>query len=322
MAREHSKFEFRYDQNDQLVQTRFQGLNGMPNLNRSHQYDLVGNRIKDSKNGVGEFLGNFLLKNEESNFTADPDGFGQTIEEQTGDQSKKYSYRADGKISSFQSGNLFVTYHYDAFDRLVGKSINKDGSPFTNTFVHLAKQSRVLLGKAGNGEVTKYIDGTGVAERLGEVKGTQGKGYITDHLGSVLNTSVGGVNRIFGAFGEINVEPKITNSSSPLTYGFTGHMIDLESGHNRTEYRQYDASIGRWLSQDPLGYSSGDGSNYFTYVKNNPKVYFDTNGLAHSSTAVQGGGTWSLPFVVGLPMFCPSPEDLIVKSNQDKKLST
>ena len=101
MGREHSKFEFRYDQNDQLIQTRFQGMNGMPNLNRSHQYDFAGNRIRDSKNGVGEFLGNFLLRNEDSTFVADPDGRGELTEEITGDQKKVYSYRSDGKISGY-----------------------------------------------------------------------------------------------------------------------------------------------------------------------------------------------------------------------------
>ena len=97
------------------------------------------------------------------------------------------------------------------------------------------------------------------------------------HLGSVLNSEVAGSSKIFGLFGEISTHTTITPASSPVTYGFTGHMVDLESGLNRTQYRQYDSKVGRWLSQDPIGSKSGD-LNYYGYVKNIRLILTDPDG--------------------------------------------
>jgi RHS repeat-associated protein len=189
---------------------------------------------------------------------------------------KNYTYRPDGKISGFQSGNLSVSYFYDGLDRLIAKLINENGTTYTQSFTHLGNSNRILLGKAGDGSVTTYIDGKGASERLGEVKNGVGKGYITDHLGSVLNSAVAGSSKAYGLFGEIFANPKISQTANPVVYGFTGHMIDLESGLNRTEFRQYDSKIGRWLSQEPAGL---DGPNPYWYVKNRPLVMIDPNGL-------------------------------------------
>jgi RHS repeat-associated protein len=42
------------------------------------------------------------------------------------------------------------------------------------------------------------------------------------------------------------------NSSTTYRYGFDGTEHDAEDGYNTTDYRQYDARIGRWLSKDPV----------------------------------------------------------------------
>lgn len=209
--------------------------------------------------------------------TASPDGFGEVAQEVTGDKVKNYTYRVDGKIASFSSGSLNVNYHYDGLDRLVAKTIN-DGSSYTQSFTHLGSENRVLLGKAGDGSITTYIDGQGFSERLGEVRGGVGKGYITDHLGSVLNSPVAGSSKSFGLFGESVAKASISPTSAPVVYGYTGHIVDVESGLNRTEYRQYDTKNGRWLSQDPAGHESGD-DNLYRYVLNKPLTLTDFDGL-------------------------------------------
>lgn len=290
MAREHSTYDLSYDPADQLVKSVFKGLQGVPAYNREFGYDGVGNRLSDShSNTLSEFVSNFLTRNGETNFLAHPDGFGETVQETTGTITKNYSYRADGKISGFTSGAVSVGYHYDGLDRLVAKTIN-DGSSYTQSFIHLGDENRVLLGKAGDGSVTTYIDGQGVAERLGEVKNGVGKGYITDHLGSVLNSPVAGAWKSYGLYGELAVNPGISLTSSPMLFGFTGHMVDAESGLIRTEFRQYDAKLGRWLAQEPEG---EDGPNSYWYAKNNPLINIDPDGLSHRNITdhtVGGGG--------------------------------
>ncbi len=40
----------------------------------------------------------------------------------------------------------------------------------------------------------------------------------------------------------------------------------------------YDPGIGRWLSEDPIGFEAGD-SNLYRYVANNPTNHTDPSGL-------------------------------------------
>lgn len=307
IARENARYELGYDEADQLVSSKYKGQNGVPSYNRSFGYDLVGNRVNDSIAGLGVFQSNFLTNNGVSTFEADSDGRGEVVRENTGDKTKSYTYRGDGKINTFSDGSTQATYYYDGLDRLIAKAISANGTQFTQSFVNLASENRVLLGKAGDGSVTTYIDGQGAAEHLGEVKGGVGRGYITDHLGSVLNSSLAGFGRAYGLYGELASEVKISAASSPVVYGFTGHSVDLESGLNRTDYRQYDSKVGRWLSQDPIGLDGGD-ENYYRYVSNRPSLYVDTTGLffedfiaRHTSAGMQAAiGTGAALVGVGL----------------------
>lgn len=288
MAREHSTYDLAYDVVNQLIGSKMKGMQGVPAYNKFWEYDALGNRI-GSDGGAGSFVSNFLTQNGTSSFTADPDGFGQTVQENIGDKAKNYTYRADGKIASFSSGALVVNYHYDGLDRLIAKAINENGNAYTQSFVHLGDEHRVLLGKAGDGIVTTYVDGQGVAEHLGEVKGSVGKAYLTDHLGSVLNSPPAGSWKIYGIFGESSAPAAIGPTTSPVTYGFTGHMIDLESGLNRTPHRLYNPKIGSWVSQDPIGYRAGD-TNYYRYVFNQPLLNTDLSGLRCEKAIGLGAG--------------------------------
>lgn len=288
LGRENARYSLAYDAADQLVESKHVAIQGIPTYNRQFGYDLVGNRISDSVNGPGTFEANFLKSNNGSSFDADPDGLGEVVKEVSGQQVKNYTYRADEKIASYSDGSTQASYFYDGLDRIVAKAISKDGTQFTNSFVNLGQENRVLLGKAGDGSITTYIDGKGAAEHLGEVKGGVGKGYITDHLGSVLNSPLTGFGRNYGLFGESISKVSVSPASGPATYGFTGHMVDLESGLNRTEFRQYDPKIGRWLTQEPVGL---DGPHLYHYAHSNPQRFVDSNGLA--SAAPEGGGGYS-----------------------------
>lgn len=91
--------------------------------------------------------------------------------------------------------------------------------------MHLGTEDRILLGKAGDGSITAYIDGQGVDEHLGEVKGSTAKYYVTDHLGSVLNGDAAGTNKSFGIFGEMNSNPTFSSTSNPVMYGHQGKSM-------------------------------------------------------------------------------------------------
>ena len=56
------------------------------------------------------------------------------------------------------------------------------------------------------------------------------------------------------------------------------HCYDAASGTNYNYFRDYDPSIGRYVESDPIGL--GGGLNTYGYVKGNPLIYVDDDGLA------------------------------------------
>ena len=59
----------------------------------------------------------------------------------------------------------------------------------------------------------------------------------------------------------------VTNDTSPgLTpFGFAGGLYDKDTGLVRFGARDYDASVGRWTSKDPI-FFAGDPINLYGYV--------------------------------------------------------
>ena len=63
--------------------------------------------------------------------------------------------------------------------------------------------------------------------------------------------------------------------------GFTGHLQDEDLGLTYMQARYYDPVIGRFYSNDPVGYTSANpvmSFNRYLYVNNNPYKYTDPDG--------------------------------------------
>ena len=233
-------------------------------------------RVSDSQNGNGNFTANFLISNGVSSFRADHDGFGDTILELF-PVLKSYSYQSDDRLTGFRSESTHVAYYYDPFGRRVAKMINLGGTSFTQTYLHLGMQDRILMGKGGDGTITTYIDGQGVDEHLGEVKDATAKGYVADHLGSVLNSEMAGPSKRFGLMGEVNTSIPVAPSMNPVMYGWQGLRYDAESGQWDNLARQYNPNTGTFLTQEPTGM---DGPNLYWALRNNPLRFRDPDGLS------------------------------------------
>jgi RHS repeat-associated protein len=109
--------------------------------------------------------------------------------------------------------------------------------------------------------------------------------YMTDHLGMIreviasnnLQTDV----LAFDAFGTLLSE---TNSAYGDRYKYTGREFDNETRLQYNRSRYLNATISRWMSQDPLGSNAGD-TNYYRYVGNNPIYNTDPSGLIQQQAA-------------------------------------
>ncbi|WP_220465316.1 MULTISPECIES: RHS repeat-associated core domain-containing protein [unclassified Colwellia] len=63
--------------------------------------------------------------------------------------------------------------------------------------------------------------------------------------------------------------------------GYTGHKFDTDIGLSYMQARYYDPVIGRFYSNDPVGFTGEvDTFNRYSYVANNPYKYTDPAGEA------------------------------------------
>lgn len=99
--------------------------------------------------------------------------------------------------------------------------------------------------------------------------------YIhTDVLGSPVaetNSSGGFVKFHYKPFGE-------TLEAKRNDVGYTGHMEDKELGLTYMQARYYDPVIGRFYSNDPVGFNNVHNFNRYAYGNNNPYKYIDPDG--------------------------------------------
>jgi RHS repeat-associated protein len=108
---------------------------------------------------------------------------------------------------------------------------------------------------------------------------------LTDRLGSVrdvANNSTGvSIDHLdYDGFGN-------ATESTPANgdrYKYTAREIDSESGLQYNRARYYDPKTGRWTSQDPLGFETGD-VNLYRYVTNDPLAFVDPLGLDEGRVA-------------------------------------
>jgi len=71
-------------------------------------------------------------------------------------------------------------------------------------------------------------------------------------------------------------------------YGYTGREHDRETGLRYYRARYYDGEVGRFISEDPIGFAGGD-VNLYNYVGANSVNFVDPSGL----------DTWEGLFVEG-----------------------
>src|SRR5215471_9678749 len=97
-----------------------------------------------------------------------------------------------------------------------------------------------------------------------------------DHLNRPLKMTDGTQavvwDAVYNPFGDVNA---ITGSAAN-SLRFPGQYFLIESGLHYNWYRHYDATLGRYIQPDPLGFV--DGSNIYAYVKSNPTDIVDPSG--------------------------------------------
>ena len=122
--------------------------------------------------------------------------------------------------------------------------------------------------------VTTYQNGLGIDDKLRSKNGNTIRYFLTDHLGSTeaLTDANGAItsSTTYDSFGN-------AASSIPTSYQYTGREYDADTGLYYYRNRWYDPELGRFISEDPIGFAGGD-INLYGYVGNNPQNFIDPSG--------------------------------------------
>jgi len=130
---------------------------------------------------------------------------------------------------------------------------------------------------------------------------------LTDHLGTVRDVvdNDGDLRHHngFDSFGRLefsayyDAEGEPIEGMEPWTHGdavhqhffFTGRYLDPLTGLQYNDARWYNSEIGRWMSEDPIGFAARD-ANLSRYVGNEATMFVDPDGLAKKTigTGVRG----------------------------------
>jgi RHS repeat-associated protein len=262
---------YSYDAASQLTGIVYQG-GALAPANLAYSYDLDGRRVGVSGSLATTQLpaavssavynaNNQLTQWGSTAMTYDLNG--NTLNDGTN------SYTWDTRNRLVSADSNAASFAYDPFGRRVGKTLLA-GS--TNFLYDGANPVQELSGST----VTANLLTGGLDERFLRTTATETDDFLTDALGStVVLTGATGSSEAeysYAPFGSMGITGSTTNS-----YNYTGRETD-GLGINYYRARYYNPAIGRFLSEDPLGFAGG-GTNLYAYAGNNPISFRDSFGL-------------------------------------------
>ncbi|GBD99359.1 tRNA(Glu)-specific nuclease WapA precursor [bacterium BMS3Abin07] len=218
------------------------------------------------------------------------------------------TYDENGNMTAYTNACGITTYAWDARNRLVSiNGFDDSCQPMTASFEYDALNRRIektingrtiqylydgmdIVQEIESGAVTvNYIRTTSIDEPLARLEsdGTI-RYYQTDALESVIamtdETGVMKTQYNYSPFGETT----ITGEPSDNPFQYTGREND-GTGLYYYRARYYSPELKRFISEDPIGFKSGD-INLYAYTANNPVNRKDPKGLTWFGTNWCGAG--------------------------------
>ena len=120
------------------------------------------------------------------------------------------------------------------------------------------------------------MNGSGFNNKFRMTANRQTKYFLSDHLGST--TALADANGIITEQTAYDAFGNATNANLSTRYQYTGREFDSFTRLYYYRARFYDAELGRFISEDPIGFRGKD-VNLYGYVWNNPSNIKDASGL-------------------------------------------
>ncbi|RME82046.1 MAG: hypothetical protein D6785_08330, partial [Planctomycetota bacterium] len=288
------KTKFYYDTRGRLRKVKKAKKEGTEII--TYYYDGVGNRIaerhkkgKKRKSKVYAYSrGGRLVLAGKFKYYYDRRGY---LSRKEGPQGVwRYTFDERGKLVAVRTPEgKRIEYGYAPNGNRVWKKIGQkiwrylyDGEDLIGIFQNQKKDSLIL-------------HGPGLDEPLALYRENREPLFLhQDGLSSViaLSTPSGNIAARYGydSFGK-RIQKWGYDSNNP--FGFTGRILDSETGLYYYRARYYDPDTGRFLSPDPLLFK--DGPNLYAYCQNDPVNFVDPFGTSGIWDSIKNGASqgWS-----------------------------
>ncbi len=185
------------------------------------------------------------------------------------DGTKTYTWNARNQLTAL-GGDVSASFQYDSFDRRRSKTI--DGT--TTKFLY-DDENPVQELTIGDTPIANLLTGRSIDERFTRTDADGTYALLVDALGSAmaLSDASGAVQTqyTFEPFGTTTA----SGASNANPFQFTGREND-GSGLYYYRARYHMSSLGRFTSEDPIGFRGG--INLHSYVNNSPTNLVDPSG--------------------------------------------
>ncbi len=211
---------------------------------------------------------NRLLTANTTSFTYDDEG-------QLWSKGSTDSYMFDEahRLTYIYSDSYYAEFSYDG----VGNRLRANRDWINSRYVYDAG-GNLLAEVDDSNRITSYIHGLGLMAMVTDTG--QVYTYHFNAVGSTVAMSDSGQNIInkyvYDPFGKITNQVEAV--SQPFKFVGQHGVMTEPNGLYYMRARYYDPEVGRFISEDPIGFEGGD-VNLCVYAGNNPVLLFDPYGL-------------------------------------------
>lgn len=191
--------------------------------------------------------------------------------------SDQFSYNGRGNRLKAVRGGVITKYIYDASGNLLAEA---DGS--NNILRYYVYGLGLLAMVTSSNQVYCYhFNATGSTIAMTDQSQTMVNKYAYDPFGDGLNA--------------------VENVPQPFKFVGQFGVMSEPNGFYYMRARYYDPEVGRFISEDPIGFDGGD-VNMYAYVRNNPVNFNDPNGelafywhfgITYVAARNSGYGVWN-----------------------------
>jgi RHS repeat-associated protein len=276
--------QYSYDEKDQLTGVCYQASPcGPSDPFIGWTYDPVGNRLSEARPGASvdyDYNEADQLTQVDDGSTVTSYGYDQNGN-QTASGSTTYGYDLADRLTSVDDGTTVTAYSYDGDGKRLQQAI---GGGATTNYVwdRNAGLYQLALERDGSGGlIRRYHHGR---DLISMRSGGADHYYLYDGLGSTSNlVDASGDPQWTYEYEPFGSERSTTQDdpsapANPMQY--TGEYHNSTTGLYDLRAREYDANIGRFLSQDPVAQQVTD--PYVAdhiYVENQPTSRIDPSGM-------------------------------------------